>query len=88
MPVDSDGTVVPTDKDADIGHTVHMETILGADGVERTFDLGGKEPHGDGPIYMLPSHDESCCKAGEYQEQACTETHTGGLGARNLNTVE
>ena len=42
VPVDSDGTVVTTDKDADIRHTVHMETILGGDGVKRTFDLGGK----------------------------------------------
>ena len=70
VPVDSDGTVVTIDKDADIKHTVHMETIVGGDGVERTFVLGGKIPQGDGPVYMLVSHNESCCKAGEYQERA------------------
>ena len=70
VPVDDNGIEVKTDKDADIKHTIHMETITGSDGVPRTFDVGGKLPDGDGPIYMLASHDESCAKAGEYSDRA------------------
>ena len=70
VPVDDNGIEVKTDKDADIIHTIHKETIIGSNGVSRTFDVGGKLPAGTGPIYMLASHDESCAKAGEYSDRA------------------
>ena len=70
MPFNVDGVEDTSDKDRDITHTITMETIIGAKGVSRTFDLGGKIPAGTGPIYMLASHDESCCKAGEYCDRA------------------
>ena len=69
LPVDLDGVEVKEDAYRDIRHTLIIicpQRITGRKGVERTFDLGGKIPPGDGPICMLASHDESCAKAGEY----------------------
>ena len=66
--VDFHGTNIECDMrinnntELDNAHTKCMAEING-----RTFDLGGKIPTGDGPVYIIASHDESCAKAGEFE---------------------
>ena len=47
----------------------HSVAITGLDGKVRNVDLGGLLPV-DGTVYLLASHDESCFKAGEFENKA------------------
>lgn len=47
---------------------VHKRDIKGADGVVRSIDMGGEVPEGDGQCPLVATHDESCFKAGEFEQ--------------------
>lgn len=55
---------------------VTVYTIIDAHGRTMLIDLGGLIPDGEGAVFFIVSHDESCFAAGDFENKVHTEHRT------------